>query len=245
MLAAYAENYRALWENHWWWQVRRRFVLRMLDALSARRPLKRILDVGCGDGLFFEELSRYGEPRGVEADAGLVDPQGPWASRVTVAPFGPGYRDGGRYDAVLMLDSLEHIEDDRGAARRAFELLEPGGFLVLTVPALPSLWSVHDVANRHFRRYDKASLRAVLERAGFEVESLSFYFGWPVLPMYARKLLGGARGPADAGDYSVLPPARPLNALLYSLSALEQALTGLRGTPVGSSLFAVARRPPP
>ncbi len=243
MLAAYAENYRDLWNNHWWWQVRRRFVLRLLDALAARRPLKSILDVGCGDGLFFEQLSRYGEPRGVEADAGLVDPVGPWASRVTIAPFGSSYRDDRRYDLVLMLDSLEHIEDDRGAARRAHDLLEPGGFLLLTVPALQSLWSVHDAANRHFRRYDKASLRAVLEAAGFEIETLSFYFGWPVLPMYARKLIGGTRGDGRAGDYAVLPPPRPLNGLLYAASALEQALTGLKGTPIGSSLFAVARRP--
>lgn len=241
MLAAYAGNYRDLWENHWWWQVRRRFVLRLLDSLAARRPLKRILDVGCGDGLFFEHLSRYGDPRGVESDAGLVDPKGPWAPRVTIAPFGAAYPDAGGYDAVLMLDSLEHIEDDRGAARRAFELLAPGGFLLLTVPALQSLWSVHDVANRHFRRYEKEGLREVLRSAGFEVESLSFYFAWPVLPMYARKLLGG--GGAGAGDYSVRPPSRPLNGLLYALSALEQSLTGPRGTPVGSSLFAVARRP--
>lgn len=243
MLAAYAGNYRELWKNHWWWQVRRRFVLRVLDALSARRPLKSILDVGCGDGLFFEQLSRYGEPRGVEADAGLVDPAGPWASRVTIASFGAAYPDDRRYDLVLMLDSLEHIEDDRGAARRAHDLLEPGGFLLLTVPALRSLWSVHDVANRHFRRYDKASLRAVLESAGFEIETLSFYFGWPVLPMYARKLLGGTRAEGRAGDYAVLPPPRPLNGLLYAASALEQALTGMKGTPIGSSLFAIARRP--
>lgn len=241
MLAAYAGNYRDLWEHHWWWQARRRFVLRRLDALAARRPLARILDVGCGDGLFFEHLSRYGDPRGVEADAGLVDPKGPWASRVAVASFDAAYRDERRYDLVLMLDSLEHIEDDRGAAGRAYELLAPGGFLLLTVPALQSLWSVHDVANRHFRRYDKAALGAVLRSAGFEIEALAFYFAWPVLPMYARRLVGGE---ARAAEYSVLPPARPINGLLYAASVLEQALTGPHGTPVGSSLFAVARRPP-
>ena len=143
-----------------------------------------------------------------------------------------------------MLDSLEHIEDDAAAARRAAALLTPGGFFFLTVPALPSLWSVHDEANRHFRRYTRPSLRAVLEGAGLEVETVGSFFGWPVLPMYARKLIGGGRAPTEAaGDYAVLPPPRALNAVLYAATALEQSLAGPYGTPIGSSLFAVARRP--
>lgn len=244
MLAAYAKNYRRLWEDHWWWQSRRRFVLAWLERLSARRPPERILDVGCGDGLFFDALSKYGEPWGVECDEGLVDPAGKWAPRVKIAPFGAGYEDGRDYGLITMLDSLEHIEDDAAAARKAASLLARGGFIFLTVPALPSLWSVHDEANRHFRRYTRAALRSVLEGAGLEVETLGYYFGWPVLPMFGRKLLGGAKPKGEAaGDYAVLPPPRPLNSMLYAATALEQVLTGRGGTPIGSSLFAVARRP--
>lgn len=241
MLAAYAKNYRRLWDEHWWWQARRRFVLRRLEALAARRPLKRILDVGCGDGLFFGELSRFGEVWGVEPDAGLVNPQGEWAARIRVAPFegaGDGERD---FDLILMLDALEHMQDDGAALRRAFALLAPGGFLFLTVPALPSLWSVHDEANRHYRRYTRRSLGAALSGAGLHAEELGYYFAWPVIPMYARKLIGG--GPRAAGDYAVLPPPRAVNGALYAASVAEQALTGSRGTPIGSSLFAAARRP--
>lgn len=240
MLPSYSENYRRLWTEHWWWQARRRFVDGWVARLAGRRPPGRILDVGCGDGLYFDALSRHGEPWGVEADAALVDPKGRWAPRVRVEPFGASYRDERRYGLILMLDSLEHIEDDAAAAAKAFSLLEPGGFLFVTVPALPSLWSVHDEANRHFRRYTREGLRAALAAAGFSVERVGYYFGWPVLPLYARKLAGGAKG---AADYSVAPPPRPVNALLYAASAAEQALTGPGGTPLGSSLFAVARRP--
>ncbi|MDX6769765.1 MAG: class I SAM-dependent methyltransferase [Elusimicrobiota bacterium] len=239
MLPAYSENYRRLWEEHWWWQARRRFVDGWLDSLSRRRPLKRILDVGCGDGLYFDRLSRYGEPWGVENDASLVDPDGKWASRIRVEAFDGGFRDERRYDLVLMLDSLEHIEDDRSAAARAAALLEPGGFLFVTVPALPSLWSVHDEANRHFRRYTRETLGAALESAGLAVERMNYYFGWALLPLYARKLVGGS----GAADYAVKPPPSPVNALLYAASVAEQALTGRGGTPCGSSLFALARRP--
>ncbi len=244
MLASYAKNYRRLWEEHWWWRARRRFVLRRLDALSARRPLAKILDIGCGDGLFFDELSRYGEPWGVEAYAERLDPKGKWTPRIRREAFGPGYRDERGYDLVLMLDSLEHIEDDAAAVRRAAELLKPGGFLFLTVPALPSLWSVHDEASLHFRRYTRTALRAVLENAGLRVEELGSLFGWAALPMYARKLLGGGRGRADAAaEYDIAIPPGPLNAALYGASVAEQSLFGSRGAPFGSSLFAAARRP--
>ena len=244
MLAPYARNYRRLWEEHWWWRGRRRFVLDWVRRLSVRRPPERILDVGCGDGLFFDDLSRFGEPWGVEADEGLVDPAGKWAPRIKIAPFGADYDDGRSYGLVLMLDSLEHIADDGAAARRAAALLEPGGFIFLTVPALPSLWSVHDAANNHFRRYTRPALRAVMESTGLEVETVGSFFLWPILPMYARKLLGGGRPPAAAaGDYAVLPPPRAVNAVLRAATAFEQRLTGPNGAPIGSSLFAVARRP--
>ena len=244
MLEAYAKNYRLLWNGHWWWQSRRRFVVSWLVRLAARRPLGRILDIGSGDGIFFDDFSLFGEPWGVETDASLVDPAGKWASRIKVAPFGAEYEDSRDYDLVTMLDSIEHIEDDAAAVRRAAGLLKPGGLLFATVPALPSLWSVHDEANRHFRRYTRPALRTLLESAGLEVETVGFFFGWPVLPLYARKLIGFGRTRTQAaGEYEVLPPPRALNAVLYAATVVEQFLTGRYGTPIGSSLFAVARRP--
>jgi SAM-dependent methyltransferase len=239
MLPAYSENYRRLWAEHWWWQARRRFVDGWLETMAARRPLTRILDIGCGNGLYFDHLSRYGEPWGVENDASLVDPAGKWTSHIRLEAFDGAYRDERRYDLILMLDSLEHIEDDRAAAARAAALLAPGGFLFLTVPALPSLWSVHDEANKHFRRYTRVTLGATLASAGLVVERMNYYFGWPLPLLYARKLVGGA----GAADYAVAPPPRPVNAVLYAFSAAEQSLTGGAGTPCGSSLFALARKP--
>jgi SAM-dependent methyltransferase len=243
MQASYAINYRRLWEEHWWWRARRRFVLSWLDRLATRRSLTHILDVGCGDGLFFDDLARYGEPRGVESDASLVDSKGKWTQSISIAPFGAEYRDARRYDLVLMLDSLEHIEDDAAAATAAAELLEPGGFLFLTVPALPSLWSAHDEANRHFRRYTPDGLRAVINSAGLVLETANYYFGWAALPLYARKYLSSAQ--KGEADYSVLPPPGLVNRTLYAVSLAEQTLTGLGGTPWGSSLFAVCRKAEP
>ena len=93
---------------------------------------------------------------------------------------------------MLMLDVLEHIKEDAAAVRHVAEVLVPGGVFLLTVPALMGLWSRHDTANRHYRRYTRGSLRAVLEGAGFRIVSLKYFFMWTVGPMLLRRMLAPA-----------------------------------------------------
>ena len=71
MQTLYAQGYRAAWERHWWWRSREAFVLGWVEDLKRDmgRPRPLILDVGCGDGLFFERLERLGDVIGLEADA--------------------------------------------------------------------------------------------------------------------------------------------------------------------------------
>jgi cardiolipin synthase len=75
--------------------------------------------------------------------------------------------------------------------RQGVEIQEvaPGGFVLITVPALMSLWSAHDVANEHHRRYTKETLRTVLQSAGLQIRSLRYFFFWPLAPLYLRRLL--------------------------------------------------------
>ena len=71
----------------------------------------RILDVGCGDGLFFDRLAEFGDVEGVEADGELVNPQGPFRERIRIAQFDTDFRTPVFYSLVLMLDVLEHFEE--------------------------------------------------------------------------------------------------------------------------------------
>ncbi len=240
MEAAYAQRYRALWDGHWWWRSREALLLGEIGRIGRSTPVRRILDVGCGDGLFFDALGRFGEVDGLEPDDSLLhDPR--WRDRITVGGLGAGFRPARAYDLLLMLDVLEHIEDDRSALDSARELTRPGGVLLLTVPALPWLWSRHDEANAHFRRYRPGGLREVLGAAGFEVESVRFFFAWTVVPMLLRRWLAPAgRGSAD---YDVSIPPGPINGLLAAWSRAEHALGRVVPWPMGSSLLAVARRP--
>jgi SAM-dependent methyltransferase len=245
--ADYAQRYRTLWERHWWWRSREAYLLGWVARLDARSPRPgrlRILDVGCGDGLFFESLSRFGHVEGLEPDASIVtDPR--WRDRIKVASLGddPGALPEAAYDLVLMLDVLEHVADDRSALDAVRRSVRPGGHLLLTVPALGWLWSRHDEVNEHYRRYDRRALRGVLESAGFEVEVLRYVFAWTVAPLLVRRWLSPAGGKGHlAADAGLAIPPGPVNRLLTLVSRGDHALGRLVPWPVGSSLLAVARK---
>jgi 2-polyprenyl-3-methyl-5-hydroxy-6-metoxy-1,4-benzoquinol methylase len=238
--AVYAQRYRTLWERQWWWRSRESLLLATIGRLAGSIAIRRILDIGCGDGLFFDALSRFGEVDGLEPDASLLR-HDHWRSRIKVGSLGPGFQADGSYDLALMLDVLEHIEDDHGALTSARSAIRPGGALLVTVPALGWLWSRHDEANAHFRRYRPRSLRAVLNAAGFEVESIRYYFAWTVVPMLLRRWLSpSGRG---TSDYDVAIPPSPINRLLTAYTRVEHAVGRHLPWPVGSSLLAIARNP--
>ena len=89
---------------------------------------------------------------------------------------------GAPYDAALLVNVLEHVEDDVQMLRQLFDLLRPGGALLLFVPALPFLYGPMDVRVGHFRRYTRAGLADVIKRAGFHIELLKFFDVLGVLP---------------------------------------------------------------
>src|SRR5262249_24604101 len=145
MQAPYAAEYRRLYHEHWWWRSREAILLDLLLDLFPGRDDLDVLDVGCGDGLFFPQLERFGRVRGIELDLGLLDPDGPYRSLISTCPLGdPAYRgDGWEFDLVTALDVIEHIEDDRAAVSEMVRMLRPGGVLVITVPAFQALWAHH------------------------------------------------------------------------------------------------------
>lgn len=92
-------------------------------------------------------------------------------------------------DVLVMLNVLEHIEDDVRALQKAFNVLKPGGALIIEVPAGPSLYDAYDAQLQHFRRYSAAELHGKLIKAGFMVCRKS-HLGFIIFPAFATvKLL--------------------------------------------------------
>ena len=234
-VAVHVEEDRA----HWWFRGRRAVLVALLRRrLPAGRH--RLLELGCGTGNMLEALAEFGETVGMEPDktlvavargAGLDVRRGALPHDRVVPPGWP--------DVVLLLDVLEHLEDDAAALRTAHALLAPGGTLVIAVPAYQWLWSAHDVALGHRRRYTAGVLGARVTAAGFDVRHVS-YFNTLLFPAVALTR-AGKRLRGDTG-HDLTRPAAPVNAALARLFALEAAVVPRWPLPFGASLVLVARR---
>lgn len=262
------ERMHALENDYWWFVGRRAIVARLLrQALSARPPgaiaastcgpSVSLLDIGCGTGA---NLSMLRGVVGEQAPITGVDfsdlalkfaMEAKGEQSVALArcdalrlPFGDA-----QFQAVTMLDVLEHLGDDRGALAEVRRVLRPSGSLVFSVPAYQHLWSAHDEALHHFRRYEMRGLQLLLRRSGFLVEKLSFAMSaMPPAAWLWRKLLlpFAPRRPRDAKRHSqgaVLPSVPPLiNGALIKYLELEGEVIARRPLRFGTSLVGIARR---
>jgi SAM-dependent methyltransferase len=149
-------------------------------------------------------------------------------------------------DAVVCLDVLYHeAVDETAALRELHRVLKPGGWLLLNLPAWDSLAGEHDRAVEGVRRYTPDRIRALLAPPLWHIESLH---GWNALlfpAVWTSRQLSRLRnqtatGPAQS-DLKPLPPF--LNQLLAAISATDLAVCRSFQIPIGTSLFAVARRP--
>lgn len=239
---SYVLKYPELEHAHFWWKVRRELISRIL---SERVGLigTRILDVGCGAGLTMRRLADAGAlVEGIE-----VDPAFERAS--VVEPGVIRYGDilmldiERRYDVVLMLDVLEHIEDEGAALARVIEILEPGGLFVLTVPAYQWLWSHHDEMNKHHRRYTARSVSRVLGQAGLQVERCGYLFAGLVPPKLVLRIWERLTSrPPEHGGFSTDGVLAWLSEKWFS-TELGFALRSRSFLPFGTSVVAVARKP--
>ncbi len=158
-----------------------------------------------------------------------------------------------RFDLVLALDVLEHLDDDAPAIAESARLLAPGGTLVVSVPAWPFLWSEHDEALGHKRRYRRADLGRRLAAAGLRVERVTYFntFLFPVALAYrlAGKWAGKRTLKGTSAAHSRPPQSdtrrlgNRAGAVLEAVFAAERLWIGRLNAPFGVSLLAVARKP--
>ncbi len=235
----YGERYRELYEKHWWWLARTEFIVETLRRLQPQNGWKRILDIGCGDGLFFPRLREFGEVEGVEPFSELINPANPDRNNIYVCPFDHNFQPRKQYSLILMLDVLEHLEDPVGALRHVRSLLQPDGAVLITVPAFMAIWTNHDVVNHHYTRYIKARLVSITREAGLRVKKAHYLYHW-AFP--TKMILGIAERSLRLQPKPANLPGRWVNATLFHLSRLEQKTISRLPMPFGSSLVAIIER---
>jgi len=229
-------------QHHWWFIARRR----ILDSLIKRvvRPPQdaRILEVGCGTGHNIPMLKEFGTVEASELDHSartLANARHPGIVKEARLPDLSMF-ERNAYDLIALLDVLEHVPDDLASLRAIHRRLKPGGALLLTVPANPWMWSAHDAAHHHFRRYTRANLEDLFLRAGLEVQLLS-YFNSLLFPLIAAARAVGKITRRESADDRL--PRDVVNSALKRVFGLEAGLIGRVPMPFGVSLVAVVRRP--
>ena len=232
-------------ERHWWYRGRRRVIRAELDRLALPAGAE-VLDAGCGSGRTLQELVNYGHVHGLELNEEAAD---------VARSRGHGDVRNGRlealpwpdlsFDLITCLDVVEHTPDDRATFAELRRVCRPNGWLLVTVPAYQALWSRHDEANHHYRRYSRPALRAAAGAAGWEIVRVSS-FNSVLLPPAAAVRVAQRRSRSENGYRNNLgvPPTWLNSALEWPLALEAGWLARGRTLPFGLSLLAMLRRPP-
>jgi len=231
--------------RHPWWTARAKLVVSLLRQNGVQPPAS-VLEAGCGWGINLDALEKAGY-HVIGCDISrrileLIDRPGRRLAEADLMQDLP--TDAGLSDAVLALDVIEHLDDDRAALNRLGKMVRPGGLLIVSVPALPDLWSLYDEVQGHRRRYLPSTLSHAFTETILEVQKIIWWGAWMV-PILRATRSGANTSPEEPAKvytrFLRLPPW-PGPLLMKVAYALEhrRALTGKLKT--GTSLFAISVR---
>ena len=234
---------------HWWFLGKKEIVIDYAKhhAGFTANENNKIIDVGCGMGLMLEELSHYGkifgmdfEPEAVEFCKNSLGGGNVFDVRVGSIPYDVPFQEN-FFDYVFALDVIEHVENDIEALIVLKKLLRPNGKLILTVPALMSMWSYNDELNHHFRRYEEKELLEKVEKSGLKIIHYSFYNSYLYPFAKAVRTLKN-KLKIKTSDVSNNSKNSPVNFILKKIFASEKYHLRKRKFNKGVSLIMACER---
>ncbi|MFC1532343.1 class I SAM-dependent methyltransferase [Thermodesulfobacteriota bacterium] len=234
-------------EESYWWFVGKQFLVRdNFKRLAINRINNdKILDIGCGTGIILKFLENFGISFGMELSSEAIhflmrrDLKLIARSDANQSiPFKSH-----TFAAITCLDVLEHLDNDLNLLREAVRVCKPGGNIIITVPAFDILWSAHDEALHHKRRY---TLRQILKKVGpmnCNVIKASYYNTCLFLPIFAfRKINLFLFKKKHAQSDFFLPLPEWLNKMLILLYIAELKLLRCFSFPFGVSILLILQK---
>ncbi|MCJ7789154.1 MAG: class I SAM-dependent methyltransferase [Candidatus Atribacteria bacterium] len=224
-------------EHYWWWVGKRAIIKHLLDILKLDSI--NILDVGCGTGINLDFLQKYGNVFGVDFSKEAKKFCKMRGYKIIQANAEKLPLKENTFDLITALDLLEHL-DDNMAISEFYRVLKPDGYLILTVPAFTFLWSKHDEALHHKRRYDKNQLKNVLKSNGFIIKKLSYWNFFLFFPIAIIRLIKkNMKNKTITSDVKEIP--RIINDFLIFMLKIESYLISHINLPIGISLVCVGK----
>jgi 2-polyprenyl-3-methyl-5-hydroxy-6-metoxy-1,4-benzoquinol methylase len=240
--------YEIMDEHHFWMIWRTRAFLQQCRALSISTEIPySVLEIGCGHGILRHmlEASTRWKIDAVDLNADALFHSTPGRGRTALYNIHDRAPDlAAKYDAIVLFDVIEHIENPTEFMSSALYHLKPGGYVFINVPALQSLYSKFDVAVGHYRRYSKQTLEADLAKAGVRTMD-DRYWGMTMLPLLVLRKLLLSLSTYNTGKGTtvvkrgVMPPGRFADAVLTAVMRLETST--IANAPIGTSLLYVGQ----
>ena len=239
----YHTNYKL--ENNYWWFTARNGIIYNYILNNAKLPLKsNILDVGCGTGGFVSKIAEkynvicldsspialdYCKKRGLELRYNMYLQDFPKSEY--------------KIDAITILDVVEHVDDDYDILKTAYNILEDGGKIFLTVPAYMWMWSQHDEVHQHKRRHTKKQINDLLKKTGFEIDYSTYFDTFLFLPAVLKRVLDKIFKVKKKETEPVEQVPNFLNVLFSKIFKAENIFIKRNlKFPFGVSIFTVARK---
>lgn len=223
-------------QDHFWFKAKTALITQLCSHIAGEKKLS-ILSVGAGTGEDLAYLASIGQVYAIDIDQQALDliPAGLVIEKKCADARDIPYPDN-TFDLVVAFDVLEHVEQDQQMVDELYRICKPGGSAILTVPAFNALFSGHDKALCHHRRYNKPMMRALFKK--FKEQNLSYWFFF-LFPLAACSRLISKK--SSASSMSHMPSI--INKLFYETLNFENWLIA-KGVkfPFGLTLYAVYKK---
>lgn len=229
-------------DKHWWFRARNQLIIWVLKTKT--RPLNNYLEVGCGTGFVIKGIASAFPKMLLEGteyhEEGLIYARNRLPSCVFRQSDARLLCETSKYECIGSFDVLEHIDDDELVISNFYRAIRSGGYLLLTVPQHPWLWSSMDDHAHHQRRYKRSKLIELVTSAGFTIDYCSSFVSFLFPLMFLSRILSRNRPYSPNKELQI---SRVINFILYLIMQTELRLMklGLR-LPIGGSIILLARK---
>lgn len=240
------ETYQEMYDiecSHWWFLGKRLIISTFLDRyLDFGNRFRKILDVGCGTGITMRLLRNYGVTYGIDvSEEALYFCRKRGHQRLTKGDANEIPFNDNCFDGITAVDLLEHLENEEKIVEEFYRVLKKNGLLLISVPAFKFLWSEHDLAAEHKRRYTLEEIEYLIKKR-FSILKITYtnIFIFPAVAAYRifKNMLPWRK--EIKTDFFAIP--RTINSLLYLLYKVEAPLLRQINFPFGLSIMVAAKK---
>jgi SAM-dependent methyltransferase len=238
----YHTNYQ-LEDTYWWFVARNKIVLDIINKKCQLKEGDDFLDAGCGTGGFTKQLGEHYNIIGLDSSEIALE----YCRKRGLKNLYKSYledfpKNEWNVKAISMLDVVEHIDDDIGVLKTAYDILPAGGYFIATVPAYMWLWSRHDEIHMHKRRYNKSNFTDLLRETGFKIEFSTYINSFLLIPAMLKRFAENIFKISKADEQPVDEVSPLMNKIFEKIFKFEGKLLSIMRFPFGLSIFVIARK---